>query len=78
MTENLIPTVYLIPDTLFLQLKYQNSEEETNDDEELTNLESVRVLEGVALQHGFVGRLVHCIWLPSSSFILLKKDIYQM
>lgn len=42
-----------------LQLKYQKSEDETNGDEEMTNLESVRVLEGVALQHGFVGRSVH-------------------
>ena len=25
----------------------------------MTNLETVRVLEGVALQHGFVGRLVN-------------------
>lgn len=41
-----------------LQLKYQNSGEESNEDEELINLESVRALEGVALQHGFVGRLV--------------------
>ena len=41
-----------------LQLKQQNSGEENNEDEELINLESVRALEGVALQHGFVGRLV--------------------
>lgn len=37
------------------KLKYQNSGEESNEDEELINLESVRALEGVALQHGFVG-----------------------
>ena len=41
-----------------LQLKYQNTGEENNEEEELINLESVRALEGVALQHGFVGRLV--------------------
>ena len=44
--------------SLILQLKYQNSGEENNEDEELINLESVRALEGVAMQHGFVGRLV--------------------
>jgi len=41
-----------------LQLKYQKSDDETNELEETTNLEAVRVLEGVALQHGFVGRSV--------------------
>ena len=40
------------------QLKYQKSDDETNELEEMTNLETVQVLEGVALQHGFVGRLV--------------------
>ena len=42
----------------FYQLKYQKTEDETNELEDMTNLETVRVLEGVALQHGFVGRLV--------------------
>ncbi|XP_073227884.1 uncharacterized protein [Porites lutea] len=37
------------------KLKYQKTEDETNELEDMTNLETVRVLEGVALQHGFVG-----------------------
>ena len=42
---------------LILQLKYHKTEEERNDDDdEMSYLETVRVLEGVALQHGFVGR----------------------
>lgn len=41
---------------LLNQLQYQKTDEGAVDSEEMTNLESVRVLEGVALQHGFVGR----------------------
>ncbi|XP_066028679.1 uncharacterized protein [Pocillopora verrucosa] len=38
------------------KLKYHKTEEERNDDDdEMSYLETVRVLEGVALQHGFVG-----------------------
>ncbi|XP_067051751.1 uncharacterized protein [Acropora muricata] len=37
------------------KLQYQKTDEGAVDSEEMTNLESVRVLEGVALQHGFVG-----------------------
>lgn len=55
-----------------LQLKYQKSEDETNGDEEMTNLESVRVLEGVALQHGFVGRSVRSSPLIFQSNINFK------
>lgn len=38
------------------KLSYQKGDEEADESvEEMTNLETVRVLEGVALQHGFVG-----------------------
>ena len=49
----------------FYQLKYQKTEDETNELEDMTNLETVRVLEGVALQHGFVGRLVKTVIIIS-------------
>ena len=55
----------------FYQLKYQKTEDETNELEDMTNLETVRVLEGVALQHGFVGRLVQTVIIISKTQLVV-------
>lgn len=39
----------------------------------MTNLETVRVLEGVALQHGFVGRLVKTVTINNINNIIFPK-----
>lgn len=41
----------------------------------MTNLETVRVLEGVALQHGFVGRLVQTVIIISKTQLVVAINI---
>ena len=60
---------------VFSQLKYQKTEDETNELEDMTNLETVRVLEGVALQHGFVGRLVQTVIIISKTQLVVAINI---